>query len=187
MNDRSVGPAVAPREVSAVSRGGKAWAGVQSGLAGGLLMLALLSVCAAFAGLGWLQPLAAIGATAVSGAPGGLMAVVAGLVLHAVVSAGFGVAFAAVLPDDSPGTSAVSVGIGYGLFVAGLMQSLVVPAVSPEFRGAAQPIGGSWVVAHGLFGGALAFALVRRRRATSHLPDEAAASRPGVPHHGRAR
>ncbi|MBI5068755.1 MAG: hypothetical protein HZB56_10985 [Deltaproteobacteria bacterium] len=134
-------------------------------------MLVSLSITAAATGLGWLQPLEAIGGTFAGGAlPGGAAAVAGGLVLHALVAALLGILFASALPDDFPLTSSVTVGAGYGLFVAGFMMSVVVPTVAAEFRSLAQSTGGAWVLAHGLFGGALAYALTRLRRGTAPRP-----------------
>jgi hypothetical protein len=87
-------------------------------------------------------------------------AVAAGLLLHAALSAAFGAAFAGLLPGGFPAASATTVGAGYGLLVAGLMTSLVVP---DGVRERMQPIGGAWVVGHAVYGLVLAAALARRR------------------------
>jgi len=159
------GPAAAPRATAVPMRRSATRVGAVSGLAGGLFMLVFLSISAAASGLGWLQPLEAIGATVAGGAlPAGPAAVLTGLVIHALAAALFGVPFASVLPDDFPIASSLTVGAGYGLFLAGIMMSLVVPMVAPEFRDQAQPIGGAWGLAHGLFGSALAYALALLRR-----------------------
>lgn len=138
-------------------------------------MLVPLALVAGLEGLGWLHPVEAIGATAA--APGSPAALAAGLLLHALASSVFGLIFAAILPDGFPPASAVAVGGGYGLVVAGTMMTAVVPAVSPAFRSAVQPVGGSWVVAHVLFGTALAYTLVRWRRASDRREALAASAR----------
>ena len=156
----------------AVRRQGSVGAGIQAGLLGGFAMLALLALCAGATGLGWLHPIGAMGATIGTSGTG---AVVAGTALHLAVSGVLGIPLAAVLPDDFPPGSAAVVGAAYGILVAAVMTSLVVPAVSPGFRTAIQPAGGSWTLGHVVFGATLAVALALRRRASLR-----AAERPGA-------
>lgn len=171
-------PAAMPLAAAVPLRRSASREGAWSGLAGGLLMLALLSASAAAAGLGWLQPLEAVGTTIAGGVlPAGPAALIAGLALHGLIAALLGVPFASVLPDDFPATSSVTVGVGYGLFVAGIMMSVVVPAAATGFRDQAQPMGGTWVCAHGLFGAALAYVLSQLRRG-SRRPQDASPAHP---------
>lgn len=174
MADRIVGPPGAPQANAEPPRG-TVLAGIRSGLAGGLVMFVVVALSASLEGLGWLHPLEAIGATLVgAGTSGGAAAVAAGALLHAVASAVFGVGLAAVLPDDFPPVSAAVVGGVYGLFIAGLMMTLVVPAVNPAFRALIQPVGGSWTIGHVGFGTILGLALTLRRWASSRAMKRAA-------------
>lgn len=182
MVDRIGGlPAEAPRANAEPPRG-SVMAGIPSGLAGGLAMLAFLALCAGVQGLGWLHPLESIGATLVDAGASSGAAVAAGALLHAVASAAFGIGLAALLPESFPRGSSVGVGVAYGLFAAGFMMSLVVPAVNPAFRAAVQPVGGSWTIGHAVFGATLGLALsVRRRGATRGLEQERAVARAADP------
>jgi hypothetical protein len=119
-------------------------------------MALYLVLLAGASGMTWLLPLQAIGATMVGS--GGPAQAVAGALLHALLSAAFGLLYAAIFPRDYPPPCALVVGAGYALFVLAIMASVVVPEANPSFRGAMQPIGGTWVVAHALFGATLALA-----------------------------
>ena len=173
MVDRIVGPPAAAQANAAPPRG-TTLAGIRSGLAGGLVRFIGVALSAGVEGRGWLHPLEALGATLMGAGTSGAAAVAAGALLHAVASAVFGVGLAAVLPDDFPPVSAATVGGAYGLFIAGLMMSLVVPAVNPGFRALIQPVGGSWTIAHVGFGTTLGLALTLRRRASSRAMKPAA-------------
>jgi hypothetical protein len=132
-------------------------AGIVSGLLGGAVTAIFLVVAASAAGMPALYPLKVIGATFVGpeALGGGSGPVLYGAALHALTSIALGLVFASLVPRELPPLCGVVVGMGYALFVAGIMTSLVVPAVNPAFRGEMQPIGGSWVIAHALFGLAL--------------------------------
>ncbi len=173
MVDRIVGPPAAPQP-NAAPRWGTVLAGILSGLAGGLVMFVVVALSAGVERLGWLHPLEAIGSTLVGAGTSGAAAIAAGALLHAVASAVFGVGLATVLPDDFPPVSAAAVGGAYGLFTAGLMMSLVVPAVNPAFRALIQPVGGSWTIGHVGFGTTLGLALTLRHRASSRAMKRAA-------------
>ena len=136
------------------------WPGMASGLLGGALMALFLMAAAGVVGLGPLYPLQVIGTTLVGpeGLERSVIALSAGLLLHLALSAACGVLFAAFVHRDMPLPCAIGVGVGYAFLVLGVMASLVVPAVSPLFREKMQPIGGSWVIAHAVFGASLGFA-----------------------------
>jgi len=143
-------------------------------------MLLLLALVAGLEGLGWSHPLQAIGArTAGAGVDGGPTAVALGALLHLLASAGLGLLFAALLPDDFPIPSAIAAGGGFGLFAAGFMMTVVAPAVSPELRSAVQPVGGSWVNGHVLFGCVLGAVLSALRRGPGSRPTRLAGTMPG--------
>lgn len=151
---------------SAAGQRGALASGVVSGLLGGAVMALFLAAAASAAGMTGLQPLEAIGATflAADSPGGGPGPALYGALLHALTSVGLGLVFAALVPRDLPPVCAAMVGIGYAMFAAGIMASLVVPAVNPEFRTAAQPIGGAWVMAHALFGAALGLSYALQHR-----------------------
>jgi hypothetical protein len=129
-------------------------AGAAVGLAGGVLMAAWLVVSAAAAGVSPLGPLRRIGLTflgpeAVEGDP----AVLAfGIFLHLVVSALLGIVFTWILPAGFPWGSAAVVGLGFAWVVMAFATSLVLPAVNPALRAQMPALGGSWVLAHAVYG-----------------------------------
>jgi hypothetical protein len=119
-------------------------------------MAIFLVVLAGASGMPWLKPLQAIGATLVGpGGLGGSGQAIYGAFLHALASAALGLLYAAIFPRDFPPLCAAVVGAGYALLALAIMASMVVPIVNPSFRAEMQPIGGSWVVAHALFGAAM--------------------------------
>lgn len=159
-------PASAPSR-----RAGLLRTGIASGLLGGAAMAVFVLLAAAAAGMDPLLPMKAIGATFVG--PEALRAgagiVAWGVLLHAATSAAFGVLFVALFPLDLRPLGAGVLGAGYAMFVLGVMAAGVAPAVNAHFRAAAQPMGGSWVVAHVIFGCALGLSAARlaRRRAAA--------------------
>jgi len=150
--------------------------GVVAGVLGGIVMALFLAVCALEAGMDPLHPLRVIGST--FGGPealeGGGGVVAFGAALHLTTSALFGVVLAALIPRDFPSGCAIGVGAAYGLFTLGVMMSVVVPAVNPLFRPEMQPVGGSWVIAHVLYGLALGFVPALRRRLAREAVEEQA-------------
>lgn len=127
--------------------------GIVGGLLGGAAMALFMSAAASAAGLPAWQVLRAVGTTFVgAGSLGGTGQVLYGAALHGLVSAAVGLAFAGAVPRDFPPGSAAVLGLGYAFFLAGIMASLVIPAVNPGFREQVQPVGGAFVVAHALYG-----------------------------------
>ena len=131
-------------------------------------MAGFLILAAAATGMDALHAMRAIGATFVGPEAllGGAGSLAYGALLHAATSIAFGLLFVAILPIDLPPLGAAALGTGYAMFVLGIMASAVVPSVNPVFRAQMQPIGGSWVIAHALYGCALglwAARLARRR------------------------
>jgi hypothetical protein len=150
---------------SAVGQRGALASGISSGLLGGAVMAVSLALAASAAGMPGVHPLKVMGAAFVGPEAfgGGWGPVLYGAALHALMSIGLGLVYAAVVPRDLPPLCAAVVGIGYAMFVAGIMASSVMPTVNPGFRAAAQPIGGAWVMAHALFGAALGLSYTQRR------------------------
>jgi hypothetical protein len=154
--------------------------GVATGVAGGLGMMFVLAIAATAHDLSPMQPWSSIGESFLgAGELDGTGAKAAlGAVVHLATAAVFGVLFAAILPRDMPATCAMGLGAGLALFAMGFMMSVVVPWVNPGFREAAQVIGGSWVIAHGVFGAVAGLAAPMRRWFSREASD---ATREGVP------
>jgi hypothetical protein len=142
---------------SAVGRTGVVATGAMHGLVAGVGMGVVLIVAAAYAKTPALHPFMAIGATFVGpeALEGGTGVAMYGAALHLLLSGLLGVGFVALIPPDMPRVSAIGVGVGYAFLVLGIMASLVVPPVNSVFRAEMQHIGGSWVIAHGVFGAML--------------------------------
>lgn len=153
-------------------------AGLLTGLAGGLAMLAVALSGAVSQGLDALHPLRVIGETLVG--PGAFEDAAAqaafGALLHLVTAAALGVILSAAIPGDYPLASALGVGVGLTLLAFMAMMPLVVAPANPGFRGAMQDMGGTWVLAHAAYGLAIGLAPALRRR----LERRAGASVPGA-------
>jgi hypothetical protein len=135
-------------------------AGGGAGLLGGALMMAVLWIGAAWSDRDPdpLEQLRAMGLTflgseGVEAAGPGHLAW--GLFLHLVVSALLGIVFASILPSGFPYGSAAVVGIGYAGFVLGITTGLVLPALNPTLRAQMPALGGTWVIAHAVYGFAI--------------------------------
>jgi hypothetical protein len=138
-------------------------AGGLSGVLGGIAMMAAAMVGAATQDLSPEYPLAIIGDT-FAGSEGGAAARAAiGAAIHLVISAGVGVVFAAIVAPDFPTGCAMGLGAGLTLFFLGFMMYAVVPWANPDFREASHVIGGTWVIAHAVFGVSLGVAPPLRR------------------------
>ena len=143
-------------ELGAVRQRGALAAGIFSGLLAGAVMAAFMVAAASGAGMPPAELPKAIGTTFVgAGALGETALIVYATALHALASVVVGLAYAAVVPRDLPPASAAVLGLGYALFVAGIMASLVLPTVNPGFLEHVQPVGGSVVIGHVLYGIAL--------------------------------
>ncbi len=145
---------------------GLALAGVGVGVLGGAAMALFLVLAAAVNGLDPLAPLDALGETFTErDAPHGNPAfVVYGIFLHLAVASLIAIVFLAMIPADMTTTCAAVSGMGFTVLVMAVMSMLVLPAVNPELRGEMPALGGSWVIAHALYGGVLGFGPRLRRR-----------------------
>jgi hypothetical protein len=146
-------------------RSSSAFAGSIAGLAGGLAMAACLVSAAVVEGIEPFAPLEPMGATfgeAVE--PGGAGSLLLGVLLHLAVSATVGLLFATVLPPDFPPGNAAFLCVGFALTVMGFMTSCVVPAANPLLEESFHGLGGSWVIAHALFGLTAGYLCQRLRR-----------------------
>jgi hypothetical protein len=88
-----------------------------------------------------------------------------GLVLHLGTSALVGLVFTAVVPRDFPAKEAGVMCIGFAFVVMGFMTSSIVPAVNPVLKAHFHDLGGSWVIAHALFGFTVGYVSQKVRRA----------------------
>lgn len=141
-------------------------AGPVAGILGGVVLAGSLVLSAIVQGaepLSAIQPMGArfASADALNGGSGRL---VFGVFLHLGVSALVGLLFALVLPRDFPPRSAALLFVGFAFIVMGFMTSVVVPAVNPVLKGRFHDLGGSWVVAHALFGLTTGYVCQRLRR-----------------------
>jgi hypothetical protein len=176
----------APESKNAVSRARAALmrhevlaSGALSGIAGAVAMVGVAAVSAVEQGLAPEYVLRVIGESFIGSEGLDAAAEVAyGALVHLATAAALGVLFASLVARDFPTTCAMGVGVGFALFTLGIMMSLVVPWANPGFRWQMQDIGGSWVIAHAVFGLTLGSAPALRRRLTRGASD--AAQRPAV-------
>jgi hypothetical protein len=132
--------------------------------AGAVAMAAVAMVGAAVVGIAPSSPLALIGESFVGPealAGGGKVAY--GVLVHVVTSLAFALLFVGVVPRDYRAGSALGVGVGFAMFGLMFMMSVVVPWANPGFRSGMQEIGGTWVIAHAVFGLALGTTPALRR------------------------
>lgn len=165
--DRMAGPRDAVDRVAAPTGRSATLPGVVAGVVAGVVMAAYLVLAAVLQELEPFTALTPMGATfrGADAAAGGAGALLFGVSLHLAVSALFGLIFALALPRDfTPGSSAF-LGIGFAFVVMGFMTSLVVPPVNPVLEDSFHDLGGSWVIAHALFGLTTGYTVQRLRRA----------------------
>lgn len=138
--------------------------GILMGIAGGVAMLAVAMIGATSQGIAAMHPLQVIGESFVGPETfDGTARIAFGAVVHLATSVAFGVLLAAIVPRDFPMASAIGVGVGFALFALMFMMLLVVPWANPGFRRAMQDIGGTWVIAHAVYGAALGMSPALRR------------------------
>lgn len=173
------------RSGSAMRRYDFLWAGGGCGLLGGLAMLLIVTIGAVRADLGAAAPLEAIGATFVDAEGLSSGARIAwGLAVLALTSAGYGVLYAGLVPRELSTPSAAGLGLGYALLVLGMMMNVFVPWANPTFRGAMQGIGGTWIIAHAVYGLILGLVPAARRALAGERPEHPVGARP-APSEGR--
>jgi hypothetical protein len=130
---------------------------VIAGVAGAVAMMAVIEAGAMAEGMALVRPLQVIGWTFVGPDGLGTVAVSAafGAVIHLTVAVVLALIFTGIVGPDRERTSSIGVGVGFALFAVAIMMSLVVPWANPGFRGEMQAIGGTWVIAHAVFGAVL--------------------------------
>jgi hypothetical protein len=130
---------------------------VVSGVAGAFAMMAVVEAGALSEGLALARPLQVIGWTFVG--PDGMGSVAAsaafGAFVHVTTAVVLALVFTAILAPDRDRTSSAGVGVGFALFALCIMMSVVVPWANPGFKGEMQAIGGTWVIAHAVYGAVL--------------------------------
>jgi len=128
--------------------------GIFTGVAGGIVMMAMGMIAATAQGIPPVHPLEVIGESFVGPeALDGTAAKAAfGALVFFLTAAGLGIVFAAIAPRELGTSCAMGLGAGIALFAMGVMMSAIVPWVNPGFRDGFQVIGGWWVVAHAVFG-----------------------------------
>jgi hypothetical protein len=144
---------VHPAAPGALRRHDAVTAAAVSSVAGAIAMLAVAMLGAAFQEISLAHPLRLIGESfvgpeALSGAP----KIAFGALVHLATSLAFALLFIAIVPRDYGNASAMGVGVGFALFGLMFMMTVVVPWANPGFRSGMQEIGGTWVIAHAVFG-----------------------------------
>lgn len=142
------------RSTQTGQRGDVLSAGCAAGLLAAVAMILFMAAVGAWDGGDALGPLRAVGSTfrGQEALAGGAGTIAWGVLLHLVVGAVLGTAFAAIVPSDMPLHSSVVLGAGCALVVMSFAIPVVVPRLSPVLAGQMPVHGGAWVIAHALFG-----------------------------------
>jgi hypothetical protein len=165
MDARSEPRSAAPPLRDALKRHDVLSSGALCGIAGGAAMVGVSAISATSEGLPATHALQVIGESFVGPeALAGAAKLAFGAIVHLVASVALGILCASIIPRDFPGASAIGAGVGFGLFALMFMMILVVPWANPGFRWGMQAVGGSWVIAHAVFGVALGMAPSLRTR-----------------------
>jgi hypothetical protein len=131
----------------------RAWVrqGALGGLIAGIVMAMVAMMYTLFAQGDLLAPLAQMGATFFSATSGSGISLLAGLMLHMVMSIILGIVFALVVVGRASGYGPlVSAGIVYIAFEWAIARFIVLPVVDPPLVNTFGGIGG--IVAHMMFG-----------------------------------
>jgi hypothetical protein len=153
--------------------------GITCGMLGGVVMAVATMAYTASIGEGFWAPMKFIAAAflGVNALVGGAGVVLVGLALHLVVSAAWGILYALVARRDAlPGPSLV-LGLVASVIILVVMSFIVMPICDPTMWARVNLMWGMWIVAHLLFGLALALVPTLRRGIgdeVSHLDDEPA-------------
>lgn len=132
--------------------------GVETGVVAGIAMAMVTMLTSYFMGTGFLTPLLLISATFFGQAAlaGGVGVIAAGVVLHMMNSAVFGVIFAYITRQASSGGTYLWAGLAFGIAIWAMITFAVLPVADPIMRQhvAMTPI--PWFVNHLVFGAMLA-------------------------------
>lgn len=148
--------------------------GAVAGIIAGIVMAMFTMMYAGMMGMGFWMPLRLIAATlfgvdALVGT-GGVLFV--GLVLHMVVSAVFGIIFAAIVGARTSGAAAVGWGLIYGVAIWAVMGFLVVPVANSTMNPRLPMMAGAFFIEHLLFGITLGITPALMRRFAGREPGE---------------
>lgn len=147
--------------------------GAIAGIIAGLALGAFAMMYAAIMGMGFWAPLKMIAAT-LFGDPaliGGVGVIMTGLIIHMMVSAVFGIIFAALLPRGAGGGTALLAGVAYGFAIWAVMTYLVLPWANATMYPRVQMLMGSFIFEHLLFGAVLAITPGLVRRYSARVPE----------------
>ena len=141
-------------------------AGILSGIIGGVLMGMLSMMVTLAMGQGFWTPMKLIAGTThgVDVLIGGAGIVLWGLIIHMMVSAGYGVLFTLVVPRSTRPGAALAAGLIYGALIWAFMGSLIVPAINPTMHARLAMMSGWFFLEHLLYGVGASFGPALRRR-----------------------
>jgi hypothetical protein len=128
--------------------------GALAGIVGGILMAVWAMIATSALGLGPLVVPQLIGATfqGPEALVRGAGTVALGLVVHLLVSAGFGVLFATLVRRDTPLGVGMLAGVAYAMALFVLMTFIVVPVVNPVMSNRVSMMVGTTLIMHLLYG-----------------------------------
>lgn len=147
------------------SEGIAAGGGLSGVLAGGAMMLTLMTVSASL-GQGFWTPLELVGGTllGLNAVLGGFWAGAVGLALHLSASAAWGMLFASLLSRETTAGQAFWSGLVYGVAVWAVMTYIGLPVLDRTMEPRVNLIQGAWFACHLLYGACLAWTPALRRR-----------------------
>lgn len=139
--------------------------GITCGLLGGAIMAIATMFYTATIGEGFWAPMKFIAATflGVNALIGGAGVIVVGLALHLVVSAAWGSLYALVARRDAPLGPSLVLGLVASVIILVVMSFIVMPICDPTMWARVNLMWGMWIVAHLLYGAALALVPTLRR------------------------
>jgi len=134
--------------------------GALGGLVGGIVMAMVAMMYTLVAQGDLLAPLKQMGATFFSGDPGSFVSMLAGLMLHMMMSVVFGIVFALIIQGRTSGVVPLAIG---GMVFSVAEWAIAITAVLPSLDKALLPTFGSvgGIVAHLMFGAVLGVWLAR--------------------------
>lgn len=140
-----------------IGKGRMAVDGALAGILSGIVMALVATIHSASVGAGFWTPVRAIAGTfyGENAFTGGFGPVLAGLVTHIIVSAGFGAIFGLMVRPTTRTSVAATSGLLYGIAIWFTMTYIVLPLVNPLMLGIVRPAMGWWFLEHLVYGGVL--------------------------------
>lgn len=128
--------------------------GILAGIIAGIVLAIFAMAYAGATGMGGMSPMRMIAATVqgVDALIGGGGTLALGMLIHLVVSAVFGIIFAALLPRGTSGTAAAGWGVLYGIVIWAGMRYIGVPLVNSTMAARLPMMAGAFFIEHLLFG-----------------------------------